>query len=189
MLTDNQLDALLYPTIRQEPIQVPATDPAWEQLPRERTHSGLPAISAPVGFTIDGLPVRHGIPQPRVHGRQELWSSPIRGNRRPISGVPPATTPDSWSPIRAYVVTDGTATARLDTDGRRLRFVAPGMDTGVYLDPAMKVVKGVVRGEFRDDRWHVRYSIPTTAPGTATVDVADLLGGRRYVLHGTAVPH
>ena len=52
-ITDNHLDALIYPTIRQKPILVPATNQAGSNC-RISAQSGLPAISVQVGFTPEG---------------------------------------------------------------------------------------------------------------------------------------
>ena len=186
VLEDNRLDALIYPTMRQKPVAVPLTSQPGSNC-RVSAHSGLPAISVPAGFTPDGIPV--GIEfLGREFAEGDLLELAYSWEQATYHRRPPATTP-GLEPDWAYVITDGSATALLDPDGRRLRFVAPDADTGVYIDPAMKAVNGVVRGEFKDGRWHVRYSIPTATPGTATVHAADLLGGRRYVLHGIALPH
>ena len=54
-LTDNDLDALVYPTIQVEPL--PIGEGQHGSLCRLAAHSGLPAISLPAGFTAAGLPV------------------------------------------------------------------------------------------------------------------------------------
>ena len=43
-----------------------------------------------------------------------------------------------------------------------------------YIDPAMHDVKGTLIGEFKDDRWHVRYSVPTTGGKVAVIWANDL---------------
>ncbi|MEO6445951.1 MAG: amidase family protein [Gemmatimonadaceae bacterium] len=55
LLTQNGLDALVYPTVRDQPMLVgnPQTDPNCEA----SANSGFPALSVPVGFTAMGLPV------------------------------------------------------------------------------------------------------------------------------------
>lgn len=54
-LNDNQLDALVYPTVRFEPMLIgnAQDDPNCEP----SANSGFPALSVPVGFTKRGLPV------------------------------------------------------------------------------------------------------------------------------------
>jgi len=51
----NNLDAIVYPTLRVKPVFI--GEPQYGSLCRIAAHSGLPAISAPAGFTPDGLPV------------------------------------------------------------------------------------------------------------------------------------
>jgi amidase len=55
LLTTNKLDALVYPTVRYEPMLIgnPQDDPNCEI----SANSGYPALSVPVGFTQRGLPV------------------------------------------------------------------------------------------------------------------------------------
>ena len=54
-LEQNHLDALVYPTLRVKPVFVGESQ--YGSLCRIASHSGLPAISVPAGFTPDGLPV------------------------------------------------------------------------------------------------------------------------------------
>ena len=54
-LEQNDLDALVYPTLRVKPVFVGESQ--YGSLCRIASHSGLPAISVPAGFTPDGLPV------------------------------------------------------------------------------------------------------------------------------------
>jgi amidase len=54
-LAEHRLNALVYPTIRRKPSRIGDT-----QIPSNcplSSHSGLPALSVPAGFTDDGLPV------------------------------------------------------------------------------------------------------------------------------------
>ena len=89
-IEDNDLDALVYPTIQIEPL--PIGEGQRGSLCRIAAHSGLPAISLPAGFTAAGLPV--GI---------ELLARPFEDDRLVALGYaweqfakprrPPATTP------------------------------------------------------------------------------------------------
>jgi Asp-tRNA(Asn)/Glu-tRNA(Gln) amidotransferase A subunit family amidase len=54
-LDKNELDALVYPTLRIRPAFLGESQHG--STCRVAAHSGLPAISVPAGFTPDGLPV------------------------------------------------------------------------------------------------------------------------------------
>jgi Asp-tRNA(Asn)/Glu-tRNA(Gln) amidotransferase A subunit family amidase len=54
-LEANDLDALVYPTLRVKPVFV--GEDQYASMCRLSAHSGLPAVSMPAGFTADGLPV------------------------------------------------------------------------------------------------------------------------------------
>jgi len=54
-MTNHELDALVYPTIRIKPQLL--GERQWGSLCQVAAHSGLPAISLPAGFTADGLPI------------------------------------------------------------------------------------------------------------------------------------
>jgi Asp-tRNA(Asn)/Glu-tRNA(Gln) amidotransferase A subunit family amidase len=190
-MDDNRLDALIYPTIRQKPVEVPSTSQPGSNC-RVSAQSGLPAISVPVGFTpatADSNPIPVGM---EFLGReftegdllQIAYSWEQATHVRQVPASTPALEPD-WQ----YRVTDGTAVLDLSTSTKQLRFTAPGIDTFVYIDPAMHDAKGTAIGEFKDDRWHVRYSVPTTGQRLATVWVDDLWTDEgAYRLFGTATP-
>jgi Asp-tRNA(Asn)/Glu-tRNA(Gln) amidotransferase A subunit family amidase len=186
VLTENNLDALIYPTIRQKPIFVPATNQPGTNC-RVSAHSGLPAISVPVGFTPDGLPVGmeflgRDFTEGDLLRIAYSWEQATHVRRVPAST--PVIEP-RWS----YEVTDGIAAFHLDVAGRQFRFTAPGADTFVYIDPGMRSSKSIVHGELKDDRWHIRYVIRTLTPGSSTIWVKDLwAGGPIQVLHGPAIP-
>lgn len=56
-LADHDLDVLLYPPSTIPPVEIPENQP-FEELPCElASHTGLPAIVVPAGFTDDGLPI------------------------------------------------------------------------------------------------------------------------------------
>ncbi len=190
VLDDNQLDALIYPTIRQKPIFVPNTNQPGSNC-KVSAQSGLPAISVPVGFTDpepgfnDGIPVgMEFLGRPFTEGPllQIAYSWQQETHIRRV----PATTPE-LEPRWPFRVTDGTALFLINPATRQLHFTAPNMDTFVYLDPAMHDADHKLTGAFNDDHWHVRYAVPTTR-GTATIRVDDLWTNSKYTLSGIAVP-
>ena len=191
VLEDNHLDALIYPTIRQKPIFVSSTSQPGSNC-RVSARSGLPAISVPVGFipeaaTPTGIPVGMEF-LGRAFTEGDLLQIAYSWEQATHVRRVPASTP-VLEPRWSYSVSDGVASFDLDPTGRQFHFTAPGMDTFVYIDPAMHDVKGTQIGELKDDRWHIRYSVPTGAPGLATIWVNDLwTKDGAYTLFGRAVP-
>lgn len=55
LFEEHDLDALVYPTLRQEPVRIGDSQSGSSCAPA--AHSGLPAFSLPAGFTDAGLPV------------------------------------------------------------------------------------------------------------------------------------
>jgi Asp-tRNA(Asn)/Glu-tRNA(Gln) amidotransferase A subunit family amidase len=191
VMDDNHLDALIYPTIRQKPIFVPSTSQPGSNC-RVSARSGLPAISVPVGFVPDaatptGIPVGMEF-LGRAFTEGDLLQIAYSWEQATHVRRAPASTP-VLEPRWSYRVSDGIANFDLDPAGKQFHFTAPGMDTFVYIDPAMHDVKGTQIGELKDDRWHIRYSVPTGAPGIATISVVDLWTNEgAYTLFGRAVP-
>jgi len=191
-LDDNDLDALIYPTIRQKPVPVPSTSQSGSNC-RVSAQSGLPAISVPVGFTpatIDSNPIPVGM---EFLGREftegDLLQMAFSWEQATHIRVVPASTP-SLDPQWAFRVTDGTANFYIAPSSNQLRFTGPAIDTFVYIDPAMRDIRGRLTGEFKDDRWHIRYSVPTDGDRRATIQVRDLWNkGSEYTLIGPATVH
>ena len=98
-LATNDLDALVYPTLRVKPVFV--GEGQYASMCRPSAHSGLPAISMPAGFTGDGLPV--GV---------ELMARPFDDGRLVALGYaweqvasprrPPERTPSLISDVLSY---------------------------------------------------------------------------------------
>ena len=197
-MDDNQLDALIYPTIRQKPVLVPSTSQPGSNC-RVSAQSGLPAISVQVGFTPDGGLAAPPVPVGMEFLGREFTEGDLLGlaysweqathHRRPPDRTVPEIEPH-WS----YTVTDGVATFFLDPVGHQVRLTAPNFETYTYIDPGMKSQhdtakkpKPLYSGEFEDAHWHVRYSVPTNGD-TASIVVNNLwTGGGVYNLFGAAV--
>jgi hypothetical protein len=188
-MDDDDLDALIYPTIRQKPVLVPSTSQPGSNC-RVSAQSGLPAISVPAGFTpaaADSNPIPVGM---EFLGREFTEGKLLQfayswEQATHIRQVPPSTPP--LEPDWQYRVTDGTAEFHVSPSTRQLRFTAPDLDTFVYVDPAMHDLKGTLIGEFRDDRWHVRYAVPTRGQWLSVVWVDDMWDdSRAYTLFGRA---
>ena len=185
-LNTNDLDGLIYPTIRQKPVQVPSTTQPGSNC-RVSAQSGLPAISVPVGFTADGIPVGMEF-LAREFSEGDLLSIAYSWEQAThVRRVPSATVPEI-RPDFATIVSDGPATFELDPATQQLRFSAPGVDTFVYRDPGMHVSSQWIQGQLRDDRWSIRYKVPVSASKKqgASVSVDDLWHeGTTYRVQGT----
>ena len=199
-MDDNHLDAMIYPTIRQKPILVPATNQPGSNC-KVSAQSGLPAISVQAGFTPDDGPGGPPIPVGMEFLGREFTEGDLLGlaysweqathHRRPPDRTVPELQP-AWS----YVVSDGVATFYLDPSGQQVRLTAPGIETYTYIDPGMKsqhvtgnTAKGpkpLYSGEFQDTHWHMRYNVPTDG-SAASIFIDDLwTGGGVYTLTGAA---
>jgi Asp-tRNA(Asn)/Glu-tRNA(Gln) amidotransferase A subunit family amidase len=184
-MDDQQLDGLIYPTIRQKPIFVPATNQAGTNC-RVSAQSGLPAISVPVGFTADGIPVGMEF-LGREFAEGDLLEIAYSWEQATHHRRPPATTPEI-EPRWSFRVSDGTATFVINPSVQRFRFTAPNFETYTYLDPGMTMSEEWISGELKDSRWHILYKVPVDASKskTATILVENLwTGGSTYTLSGT----
>jgi amidase len=186
-MDDNHLDGLIYPTIRQKPIFVPATNQPGSNC-RVSAQSGLPAVSVPVGFTDDGIPVGMEF-LGREFTEGDLLEIAYSWEQATHHRRLPATTPEI-EPRWSYRVSDGVATFVINPNLRRFRFTAPNVDTFTYLDPGMNASNEWISGELKDARWHIHYKVPVNASKSksATVFVDNLwTGGTTYTLHGASV--
>lgn len=90
LIEQNELDALVYPTIRQ--VAAPHGEPQLGTNCRLSANSGLPAISVPIGFTDAGMPV--GIELLGVaHSEQQLLNLALEVEQALQARRLPDTTP------------------------------------------------------------------------------------------------
>jgi Asp-tRNA(Asn)/Glu-tRNA(Gln) amidotransferase A subunit family amidase len=186
-MDDNNLDGLIYPTIRQKPILVPATNQPGSNC-RLSAQSGLPAISVPVGFTADGIPVGMEF-LGREFTEGDLLEIGYSWEQATHHRRLPSTTPEI-EPTWSYRVSDGAATFLINPGQRRFRFTGPNGETFVYLDPGMKMSPEWISGELKDSRWHIHYQVPVNrSKSKSAAIVVDNLwtGGDTYNLHGAPV--
>ncbi len=207
VMSDNNLDALIYPTIRQKPVLVPSTAQPGSNC-RVSAQSSLPAISVPVGFTADGIPVGmeflgRAFTEGQLLQFAYSWEQATHHRREP------ASTPD-LDPRWTHTVSDGVASFFLNGNRKLLRFVGPDLDTHVYIDPDMRIdsrrdgdgqdardggpvteaadkerTKGrTISGQIRDDRWRIKYFVPLSDSRVATVWVEDSWTDQQYTLYG-----
>lgn len=186
VLDDNHLDGLIYPTIRQKPIFVPATSQPGSNC-RVSAQSGLPAISVPAGFTADGIPVGMEF-LGREFTEGKLLELGYSWEQATHHRQPPSTTPEI-DPKWSYQVTDGTATFSINPRVQRIRFTAPGFETYVYIDPDMGLSHEWLSGRIEDRRWKIYYGLPIGRARwkSAAIHVEDSRTGQTYNLFGAPV--
>lgn len=125
----NNLDALVYPTLRVEPAFI--GEDQYGSLCRIAAHAGLPAISAPAGFTVAGLPVGiELLARPFEDGHlialAYAWEQLAQPRRAPPRT--PSLVGDTLQPV--YVIRSETIRGelRLDRPSQVLHFALEVMD-------------------------------------------------------------
>jgi amidase len=116
-LEGQRLDVLVYPTLRRKPVLIGEVQIGTTcQL---SATTGLPALSVPAGFTVDGLPVGVEIlggafTEPALLGYAYAWEHAARPRRPPFS-TPPLVNGQAPPPLsftaEVGAVQDGAAAA------------------------------------------------------------------------------
>ena len=186
LLDSLRLDALVYPTMRQKPVLI--GDPQGGSTCQLSAHAGLPALTAPAGFTADGLPVGiEFLGRPFADGR--LVSLAYAWERTGPQRSAPTTTPPlvaGRAPAPAsFEVAVGSpvvATGTLAYDATRSELGYNVRMTGV---PAEQVLAVVLRSGTPEQPGPILYRLAgpggTSATGTIALTGADrevLLGGQ-----------
>jgi amidase len=183
-----RLDALAYPTVRQRIARIGEPQPgATCQL---SAHTGLPAISAPAGFTADGLPVGvelMGRPFSDTRLVAMAYALEQAGSRRQAPAFTPALSAGRSPRAMAFAMTvrSSTATARgsFEFDALRGELRYDVRVTGASAD----AVQAVVLRRIDADSAHASRVIHRLlAPGATHAAGTVPLGGidRRALLEG-----
>ncbi len=179
LLDSLRLDALLYPTMQRKPALI--GEPQGGSTCQLSANSGLPALTAPAGFTPDGLPVGlellgRPFADPRLV--QLAYGFEQRGpRRRPPVTTPPLVNGRPPGP-RVFEVTAGGVGSPVRLDGR-LELDAPRFElrydvraSGV---PADHVLAIVLQRADSAGPGPVVYRL--AGPGAATASGVMALGG------------
>ena len=199
LLDSLRLDALVYPTMQRRPAMVgDAQQGGTCQL---SSHSGLPALSLPAGFTNDGLPVAlellgRPFTDTRLVAMAFAFEQAPGGARR----RPPPTTPslvDGRAPaIAAYTARVGSVSARLTYDAARseLQYDVRVAPEAVARSQAIVLRRTDVRAPVATARPMRRVTYRLAGPGVgaarglvplAEADRLALLDGRLSIVHVT----
>jgi Asp-tRNA(Asn)/Glu-tRNA(Gln) amidotransferase A subunit family amidase len=158
-MTENELDALVYPALRVKPL--PVGEAQYGSLCRIAAHSGLPAIAIPAGFTHDGVPVGVELlsgpfTEGRLLGLAYAWEQVAQPRR------PPPRTPSLIS---------GELSVPFELD-------SPGASGKLKLDRPAQTLHYALRIKGVKDRDIVDIKLHRGAPGSNGPVVA-LLGNSR----------
>ncbi len=111
VLDSLKLDALVYPTMQRRPVLV--GDPQLGGTCQLSANSGLPALSAPAGFTADGLPVAYEmLGRPYDDVRLVAIAAAferVGPRRRPPPNTPPLVRGAAPAPVRFTTRAAGTS--------------------------------------------------------------------------------
>ena len=180
-LEANNLDALVYPTLRVKPVFV--GEGQYGSMCRPSAHSGTPALSMPAGFTADGLPVGlELLARPHADGRLialgYAWEQ-IANPRRP-----PERTPSLMSDVLSYAFETESAQIsgqlQLDRPTQTLHYALEVTGT----DPADSIELRL----HRDGDGNIGPVIALLGGGLQgsvpirNEDIADLMSGNLYVV-------
>jgi Asp-tRNA(Asn)/Glu-tRNA(Gln) amidotransferase A subunit family amidase len=116
-LEEHRIDALAYPTLRRKPAAI--GDPQGGSNCQLSATTGLPAISMPAGFTLDGLPIGLELLGPAWSEAALLkyafaWERVTKPRRPPFS-TPPLIKGAAPAPV-ATELAMGAATVKLNYD-------------------------------------------------------------------------
>jgi Asp-tRNA(Asn)/Glu-tRNA(Gln) amidotransferase A subunit family amidase len=191
LLDSLHLDALVYPTMRMRPARI--GEPQLGATCQLSAHTGLPALSAPAGFTADGLPVGVELMgRPFTDARLVAMAYALEqaGTRRQAPSFTPALLRGRAPHALAYV-----ATARSSSAAGRGDFVYDPLRSELRFDvqvsgAAPAAVRALVLRRADNDSAHTSRVVQRLlGPGMTRASGAVTLGGvdRRALLDGRLV--
>jgi hypothetical protein len=200
LLDSLNLDALVYPTMRQKPVPVGGAQSGGTC--ELSANSGLPALTAPAGFTSDGLPVGiellgRSFADARLVALAYAWEQ-TGPRRRPPLPTPPLVDGRAPDPVGFDVSSapaDGStasATGKFLLDPLRLELRYDVRVSGVLADRVLAVV---LQRTSQDDVGPVVYRLSgpgaAAASGTLALNAGDVKALResRYLLTVLTTDH
>ncbi len=186
-LDDQRIDALAYPTLRRKPALIGEAQAGTTcQL---SSHSGLPSIAIPAGFTTDGLPIALELlggawEEAKLLKYAFAWEQATKPRRPPFS-TPPLVKGVAPAPTAADLAI-GSATVKFtyDTTSGALRFDA----ATAKLTPTDRVIGLVIHRSDGDKPGPIVAQLlaPSQINGAGTLTMRgrnreDLVGGKLFV--------
>ena len=184
-LEEQRIDALAYPTMRRKPVLIGDTQ-AGSNCQLSAT-TGLPAISMPAGFTVDGLPIGlellgGAFTEATLLKYAYGWEQATKPRRAPFS-TPPLENGIAPAPV-SFDVTVGASTVKFTYDRTTgtLRYDAatPAMGTDRVLSLTLQRSSGDKPGPIIA---HILAPNQVSGTGTLTLrgrDREELVAGTLY---------